>query len=93
MADLATYPMTITPLARVSKRTDRNGRKFLSFRADVSAAGKASQRTVRCFGPKVDEVAGSLRQGVPVSGRFAYDSFTGEDGSHSQTLRIVSLAA
>jgi hypothetical protein len=91
MANPASYPMTITPLADVVGRKDRNGRTFLSFRAQVTAAGKTSQRTVRAFGARVGDAMAQLKKGIPVSGRFSYDSFEGGAGEHSQTLRIVSL--
>ena len=87
----ASYPMTITPLADVASRKDRNGRSFLSFRADVTASGRTTQRTVRAFGARAATALPRLRKGVPVGGRFSYDSFEGGSGEHSQTLRIVSL--
>lgn len=91
MATPASYPMTITPLADVTGRKDRNGRTFISFRAEVSASGKTSARTVRAFGARVGEAMKQLKKGIPVSGRFSYDSFEGGAGEHSQSLRIVSL--
>lgn len=93
MTTLNSYPMTITPLSNVTRRSGKGGSKYISFRADVESAGKISQRTIRAFGPRVDEALPKLRKGVPIEGRFSYDSFTGVDGNHSQTLRIVSLAA
>ena len=87
----ASYPMTITPLADVASRKDRNGRSYLVFRAEVSAAGRTSRRTVRAFGARVETALPRLHKGVPVSGRFSYDSFEGDAGEHSQTLRIVSI--
>ena len=87
----ASYPMTITPLSEVAGRRDTNGRRYLAFRAEVSASGRVSQRTVRAFGARVEEALPKLRKGVPVSGRFSYDSFQGGAGEHSQTLRIVSI--
>ena len=92
MAALVSYPMTITPLVEVRKRRDRNGRAFISFRAAVSAGDRKSERTVRAFGPRVEDNLKKLRKGIAVEGRFSFDSFDGDDGSHSQTLRIVSIA-
>lgn len=93
MPTVPTYPMTITPLSEVTRKRDRQGRGYLSFRAEVDAGEGRSQRTVRAFGAKVAESLPMLRKGVAVKGRFSFDSFTGGDGSHSQTLRIASLAA
>jgi hypothetical protein len=91
MTAAVSYPMTITPLAKVVTQKDRNGRGYLSFRADVTASGRTTQRTVRAFGARASSALPKLNKGVPVSGRFSYDSFAGGSGEHSQTLRIVSL--
>lgn len=93
MTMLNSYPMDITPLAHVTRRKGKNGSKYLSFRALTETGGKTKERTVRVFGPNVDDMAGLLRKDVKVSGRVSYDSFTGEDGRRSQTMRLVSIAA
>lgn len=88
------YPMTITPLVAVRAQRDRQGRRFLSFRATAATASESGERTVRVFGEaNVARMAPRLRKGEPVSGRVAYESFTGADGQRAQTLRLVSIAA
>lgn len=86
--------MTITPLVQVRAQKDRQGRKYLSFRAAAQTASETQERTVRVFGESnVNRMIGKLRKDVPVSGRVSYDSFIGGDGQRAQTLKLVSLAA
>lgn len=91
---MQTYPMTVTALKRVTRRKDKNGKPYVSARMMVGAGDKpATERTVRAFGPMAATAVAMLQKGVPVQARVAYDSFSGEDGTRGQTLRIVSLAA
>ena len=87
------YPMTITPLDAVRSRKDSRGKPYLSFRAHTESGGRAKERTVRIFGDDVATMGPLLHKGVAVAGRVAYDSFVGKDGRHSQSMRIVSIAA
>lgn len=88
------YPMTITPLVAVRAQKDRQGRKYLSFRATAAFGAEVQERTVRVFGEaNVARMAPRLLKGEAVSGRVSYDSFTGTDGQRAQALRLVSLAA
>lgn len=92
MSPLRSYPMDITPLVPVKRRKDRFGHKFLAFRARTEASGRTQERTVRVFGDDVEVMINSLKEGVKVAGRVAYDSFVGEDGRRSQTMKLVSIA-
>lgn len=89
---MQTYPITLTAMKRITRRKDKNGKPYVSARMMVSTADKpATERTVRAFGPLAATAVAVLKKDVPVQARVAYDSFSGEDGSRGQTLRIVAL--
>lgn len=88
------YPMTITPLVQVRALKDRQGRRYLSFRANAATSSESGERTVRVFGDaNVTRMLRHLQKDVAVSGRVAFESFTAKDGQRAQTLRLVSIAA
>lgn len=87
------YPMNLTPITHVTPRTNKWGKKYLSFRAAAESTGHTQERTVRVFGEQVEQVMGRLKETKTIAARVSYDSFTGPDGKHSQTLRVVSLSS
>lgn len=89
MTDSAVYPMTITPLHRVTKKTDRNGRRYMSFRAlTATSKGEGPEMRVHVFGPNVEQFAGKLRKGISIALRVSFDHFAGEKG-RGQVLRVI----
>lgn len=91
MPDTRTYPVSLIALGPIRPGQTRDGCRYVSFRARADAAGRSQERTVRAFGAIVTEVKRRLDGGRAVKARVAYDGFVAEDGTRTQTMRVVSL--